>query len=815
MSSEVESRGVLVHIRPRRRALLVSPAAPIRSLRWLFESMSSVWGGYYTLLVPTNGDHVDDVWLSHLRRFDPDIVVSALSESSLSKRASRQVEARCGPFRSHDGELIQPEALAFSYPDTPLKTILSAVSGAWVADIHVGELPAEAQVFFMSRFGAVGAALRSDLSARAEQIAAPTAEDLLAFPVKTFSFDHSRESLEALFAMYMPAYPTLLPHEWPVTPSQPGEVSHERVDLATILSHSPLNLCRLAIEDVSLGKGFPLYATADAPTVCAVGKTLGDYALAHNFERFGRPSFWLPVDAPVGPGADDPATRFPLLAAKRFVSEIRREREPVAIVSTSLGPDVLAEIARWLADLGVEGLFFLASEGSDAEGTPESRKNELRTRLQSQLLVKNPGEVGISPFTASVTGTRRSDALTFVSKIGTSILNVPVPPFRAASTRRLSWVADIAVRGYRLPIRSELSPKPAEAEKLGLPDLGQEVRVSALGLAFVATRHFRRDGWSLEEIQVRPMVNLLAPIDTFRTILDAHGLTLRSSDKGDFFRLIESRHGSLADLSKAVTDPSLLQLTEALSQGPGSRGSFEGIRVAGRWHLTASSAFIHIQSMNRDAGGLLKGLLEARWIEPGFILKCQFCRAAEWYPPRDVDASFRCRRCNEVQIASPLADPRAQEVGGPRLYYRLNELARLFLVNGGDLTAMALAALEEYVDEPITYIPEFHLFRSGDAEPWMELDFAASVGGLLAFGESRKTWRLTGRDRDRMKAKMKKINAFCQMVNPDMFVIASGTPLPETDFLQGLRAFLRDEGIWGLAIIPDGRADRLNVVDGW
>ncbi|MFQ5911255.1 MAG: hypothetical protein ACE5IJ_11145, partial [Thermoplasmata archaeon] len=398
---EFERRRAMVHTRPRRRAIVVHRDAAVESLLDLLGRMSSVWGGYYTIIVPTDGEYIEPVWLKHLHKFDPDVVGSALPPDTLSKRVRNQILRSSSPFQLTGDDPILSYSMALSFSETPLKSALLSFGETWVADMDLESFPLLARVFFHGRFGLVDSGLASALGARGNQSIIHQVEDSIEIEIRQSRIEPTDEHLlDLLYKYFRKGDHAPRTVEQMV---QRGELRVEEVaqivGSTNVLNHLPLNITRIGIEELLDSKGLSIIETTKPQMpVCVVGDRVPDYALAHNLLRLKREPYWLPVRTP--PNDDDVSILAKLVraVALQLASEVRREGGEVPIVSTTVDEPGLQAFREWLAQLGSRIVIISTeapTEPEEYEKYQRQRRDEEKAKLIASLKIVRPDTVRI------------------------------------------------------------------------------------------------------------------------------------------------------------------------------------------------------------------------------------------------------------------------------------------------------------------------------------------------------------------------------------------------------------------------------------
>jgi hypothetical protein len=124
----------------------------------------------------------------------------------------------------------------------------------------------------------------------------------------------------------------------------------------------------------------------------------------------------------------------------------------------------------------------------------------------------------------------------------------------------------------------------------------------------------------------------------------------------------------------------------------------------------------------------------------GYILKCRFCRNADWFDPAEVARTIRCKRCGRVQVIS--AENYWYGVNEPGWFYKLDEIVYQFLIHNGYITALSLDYLRRRQEDSFLYTSDLELVRQGSQAPEIEADILCIQDGVITLGEAKKENRL-------------------------------------------------------------------------
>ena len=137
---------------------------------------------------------------------------------------------------------------------------------------------------------------------------------------------------------------------------------------------------------------------------------------------------------------------------------------------------------------------------------------------------------------------------------------------------------------------------------------------------------------------------------------------------------------------------------------------------------------------------LLDRLLGCRVLLRGTILKCQYCRTADWFSVRDLADEFDCKRCGRRQT---MLSPQSLKEPEPTWYYGLDEIAFQGLRNDMHVPLLALDYLRRK-NPRFSYVDEMDLWKVDADHPFIEVDLCCICEGTLTIGEAKTTEKIEG-----------------------------------------------------------------------
>jgi hypothetical protein len=151
----------------------------------------------------------------------------------------------------------------------------------------------------------------------------------------------------------------------------------------------------------------------------------------------------------------------------------------------------------------------------------------------------------------------------------------------------------------------------------------------------------------------------------------------------------------------------------------------------GQGHFAAGSTrtiIIRLGSFDRPRMlSEFDGLIARRVLRLGTALPCPRCGVTDWRSLDTLEQVTRCPGCDH-EITVPM-----NQQGS----VTLNSLVRMAVAQGVLGVIQAVSALGQR-SESLFFMPSSNLYRSGEANPWREVDVAAIVNGELLLGEVKE-----------------------------------------------------------------------------
>jgi hypothetical protein len=432
------------------------------------------------------------------------------------------------------------------------------------------------------------------------------------------------------------------------------------------------------------------------PAIVIVGETLEDFALYFGLSRIRSHAYWLLpswIDASkaskAAPGSGNasqekrPIENFAGLFADALMQGLSSSTfKRVAFFSCSCSPSVIQDVVDQL----------------DAASIYSRMKPTLKLRTQADFpsdlkaLFSEP-EVVFNTDNFAVPTTQQVEE-------GQAAGFFPTPKpkgFTKIVPYDHRWITELRIEDHLYPRHPSLGEWLVRHHLFST----EEVRTGSRGVCYCcpSPAYF---GGDVDTILIRPQLYVPSGPQLFERLAQTAGWTSKLSDKGFYSRDTIEKFGGLSAAASAFREPRHFSvLTEYLkdAKAQGAGGKF--LSSDRRRYLDLPSIITHLGAAD-EVVKLIDELVQKRILHRGLILKCDFCRNADWFALGDVDDGFTCKRCRrsqEILSRHALQDPE------PKWYYQLDEIAYQGLRNDMHVPILALDHLRKnssaflYADE--------------------------------------------------------------------------------------------------------------------
>jgi hypothetical protein len=775
--SDIEFRTVYTKIRPPRIALFIDRSDPDWQTTCIgaIAFTTSLWGGWYSCLIPTDGDTVASPFRRILSAFDPDyllnyqatgadLLVSDIAafdvqvENEIARRSippglpEELTRAARGAARGAVLKSVRRPAIRLH--DDLFKGLLKDLTPFQPSDYNADTAQ---QVASGSPFGFASLSRLTHLRA-----VLPSVTDrprctlidargdammrLMVYSMTGVFSPNTVPELERMADVSTETWPMeglggYLNGLWSRTPlandKLPGSLS--------------LALCTVSAPYIS--------SKIDWTPVVVVGDTMDDVCLAHDLYRLRHRVFWLPLAA---------LDRFVASAVNHNVGEneivsqiafnAAQPGSRITLLSCSLQPKELGSCSDGFSSV---------LDGLGVDNVQIGIAHDVGPTLAAVNTVLESGQ----PF--------RSEKFQFYRGVSVPKVDTPRPKrIPLVPTDGFNWITDVWIENQHLPRSPGLAP-----EAIRCPNYGtNEVRISQGGYSYLCPNIVVYQALD-EPVLVRPELHILSPSDVFGTVFGEAGWQLRESDKGLYHLECLAKFVSMSVMASFFAEEFSVTVLGAYTSKPTGN---DYVYLNGRSYLSYLSmrgvvSKLFVQGapeadadyqcrIDVETDMHVRSLLRHSVIYRGFIFKCEFCKHADWYAVDVVGQEFQCSRCRWRQIYTR---DHWREPNEPQWYYQLDEIVYQAYTNDVHVPVLALNALRLKAQGSFIYLPEAELWhRNKQDKPHMEIDMIFCSNGKLGIGEAKTCERLADTDK-KERAALEKYRDVADRVGADTIVLAT------------------------------------------
>jgi len=530
------------------------------------------------------------------------------------------------------------------------------------------------------------------------------------------------------------------------TPQPPSALSGDAYLAGTPFAHTHRSLAKVTV-------GVP-----PAPTVCVVGDSAEDHALAVLCDRVFDHGAWAPLKLLREANRVGWAVR---RAVRQLWWRGRVSGRPVLVVSVSEPRDVVAGVVSEIED----------SLGGEVEinGTPV-RQQHLRAATLDEL-----AEQPASCFLADERSFDLRRSVPARQAAGELLPLTPIPLLPAPTAvehlgEDMTWWINVVAPGHQLPARTAI-PSAALLQHPAGPFPETVVRASRHGLSFSSRNLGYVPGGASAEVRLaQPLLRLPSAEQIFAALAAKHDATVQRSEAGRRAATAIELWGSplaiAADLAGEVR-----RLLDAFIPPPRAHGDYgDGYEIRGDGHLTLRHVARVLGVDEHQASSVLDRLLRAKVLRRGFLLYCERCWSQAFYPLGTIGGDgFGCLLCG---YPSRLARDRWNESEPePTWNYALDQVVRGLLEKHGDIPLLAAARLATG-KHSVLWAPELLITRYGKTK---ELDLCLILDGEIVIGEAKSGSRLRTAGRGATLEARRLVQA-ADLLSADQIVLATATP---------------------------------------
>jgi hypothetical protein len=708
-----------------------------------------MWGGCGNIIVPTDGKQIYPLFWRILERFDPDyleaykrtgrdleieepskfeeiyqrhIVVwekqisentstyaadkirddlrhSSLASFEISVELQQELKERLAPFHFQQW-IVEPGTVVAGsvprHPHTDIVDILPYIKHP-PRVLKVDDRAAFPPLWWASSYGRVNAELHAQLAK---------------MNLEVFEFGSTVDEVSLLIHLVVKGYEDISSAEF-LTGTSADAIREKLQSLPARFSMAGLGFYRSA-----------RYSDSTERVVAVAGTSIEDFALYYALSRMRTRVLWIPPS--VTADALAPASKTPTIDERfHFVSDLAslangnpQRYGGLRLISATL-PD--SDLEQIRARLSKTALTY----------------TECQTATASEIIPIYP----IRYYEANNASIMRSIAIPDDGVI--PLFETPLPKnFGTVNPQKHRWLTELNISKYHLPRHHVLGERLMGASYFTAKD----VRISSEGPTYFCPSFMVFGGASAESSVPRPSIRIPEPLEIFRDVARPCGLSCSASDKGFYAENACQKFGGLATLAEFLRSQSGQAFASAFldKTKPEEGEHLNGVMLSGRRYFDLDSLSKALVNQSK-AVEILDRLSSSAVLYRGFVLQCQYCRRADWFPLGELTDSFTCKRCHREQI---FTHGHWRHPNQPHLYYQLDELVYLGLEHNMQVPLLALDLLRRMSRDSFLHVHELEYRKKDVDKPPYEIDLNCVVDGLLTIGEAKKDNRLGKNDQE-------------------------------------------------------------------
>jgi hypothetical protein len=725
----------------------------------VIEYFTRLWGGCGNIIVPTDGKVISALFWRILERFDPDYVKayartgqdieieepakfeqvyehhiagweqeisaktdqhaaetirenlrqSVLTPFGISTELQHELRDRVAPFYLQEWIVEAGSLGAGSVPHHPHTDVIDILPHAEHSKrvMRVSAAAPFPQLWWASSFGSVNSELQVQLAKS---------------NVEVYEYGRSEDEAKLLIGLAVKGY--------------------EEIESARFLTNTSVNTIQEILQSAPMrlsmtGLGYyrsVRHQDATELVIAVAGSRIEDFALYYDLSRMRNRVVWIPpsvLDQLLGPAPTslriDPAWHF----ANDLASLARGNNQRYAglkVLSATLTPEQLDQAKARLSEIAVNGI------------------NQCQIVAPAQVIPEEP----IRHYETNNISILRSFAVPEDGMI--RLFETPLPQsFAEVNPSKHRWLTELNIRQYQTPRHYVLGERMMGSSSFTTKD----VRISSNGPTYFCPSWLIFGGASAESSVPRPTIHIPEPLEIFRDVARPAGLSCAISDKGFYAENACQKFGGLDKLAAFLRSQSGQLFTAAFLDRTKPEGDdhLKGALLGDRRRYFDLDSLAATIGNATEAAEVLDRLSSAAVLYRGFILQCQYCRRADWFPLRELSDSFTCKRCHREQV---FTQKHWRYPNQPHLYYQLDELVYLGLEHNMQVPLLALDALRGSRDS-FLYVHELEYREKDKDTPLVEVDLNCIADGMLTIGEAKKDDRLGKNDREESEAISKQL----------------------------------------------------------
>lgn len=735
--TEQRFQSFITRVRPHRVAVLtnIADAHWQESCLGIIEYFTKLWGGTHCIIVPTDGQTIDETFWAILSSHDPDSIYRYQRTGEDERirdpeKFAKDVAAEVTRYANAEG--CDEEQIR----DGIEKAIREAHWDEWnvsdelrdqllmrLAPFHFEKMPLQGMPNRQLSISAItrGSNPNYPFTTTVDILQSSKRPKNFAQIVRDVDADNvppplwlaaavggcDEQHFKQLKQLEIEPYPVLMSNnrmsqviKWGISPRSSLEAPF------------PFGLTNSILTPVMATKA----RRFELPTVIIAGDTLQDFCLYHALYWMHGRALWLP--AWFMPQDDDHYPERLMTAIREAEANGRIEHnERLSFVSYSVDKIVLEELKQKI----VKHMYRTMITIDDITSDMLTRLLECPSRVYAE------GNLG--------------DVTTHL------LLNNNLPgAFDSPLPRTLSpinpsvhrWLVDITFMQHLLPRH------PAMGQVVVTGPNVADVRTSSEAVTYMCPGGFVM-GNHMETNMLRPSIHVPDAGEIFRIVLDDCDYKSKTSDKGRYEDTTVRKFGGLDKAGYALwSNKHRRLLMKFLDKSDSLKGVVdEGVYLRDRRRYMDFGSINKIMQSANLTCDLIDEYVEREIFYRGYIFLCENCSDAAWHSISEVDQTFTCRRCDRNQHYKHQHWRIPHE---PLWFYKLDEMVYLALEHNGHVPLLTLNKLRVVSKESFLFCPELRITPKDSHKTYLEMDICCVANGKLCIGEAKSNDNLAGKD---------------------------------------------------------------------
>jgi hypothetical protein len=694
--------------------------------RSIIEYLTQIWGGYQSLIIPTDGKTIDTVFWKFLSAFDPDfifyyvrsvhdvqrwapdqaeqivedelkltkannpvhvlpndaelrtqILQRQVGNFAISPDLTEEILHRLSPFHLDEDYRIAPIRLGDrpNYPLTKVADVAPFVPSTDALFVLIDNLPADRvpppPLWLHAQSGIASEQLQKDLAA------------VEVTPVPKY--------------MNVETDSTIL--DWGMIP----EVS--------LGQYAPFGFSRIGLAEVRANAAHPF----TLPSIIVRGDTLKDFCFYYAISRTHGRALWLPKW--FVPANDE----FPssLVSALRKIEKITNEHQSqyFSMVSLSIPFTELRNLNA-LIEKYISTFSMAIDDGNDLP--------------YLDRMLKYPNRIYIKGNIDQITTHQ------IVDEELPGYFESPVPRiFSEIQASKHRWIVEIAFAEH------SIARYPTLGRSLVSGPNAYDARASLDGVAYQCPGAFVR-GDDIELQMLRVAISVPSTNTILGHVLRDQGYESTLSDKGAYSKETIEKFGGLEKTLSVLRDPGTKSLLDKFLNRTDKKDGVhdQGVFLRDDRRYLDFAPLAAILGTEQRAVNLIDDWIKRGVLYRGFVFKCARCSNTAWFSVESLTQQFICPRCGAVQHYTRSTWINSNE---PVWRYKLDEVVYQFMEHNGEVALLTIGALQGQAVTNFGFSPELRIRRSDNPKINMEVDILCLLDNRMVIGEAKSNNSLKGK----------------------------------------------------------------------